>query len=303
MANQIHNDSDKRHDFIMLMDVQDGNPNGDPDAGNLPRVDPETMQGLMTDGCLKRKVRNYVDLTRGHEERFKIYVQNHGLTLNELHQRAYTATQIRSTGTKQNRDEVAKVRRWMCDNYYDIRIFGAVMSTRVNCGQVRGPVQLTFARSIDPVVPLEITITRGAVVLTPAITDADKGQSTPTNARRSEIGRKAIVPYGLYRTFGFISPMLASQTGFSREDLELFWRALLEMWDYDRSAAHGLMACRGLYVFSHTSMTGNAPADQLFALVEVKRKAENISPRSFADYEVIIRREDLPKGVQLNCLL
>ena len=302
MSDQIFTDVTRRHDFIFLIDVLDGNPNGDPDAGNLPRVDPETMQGLMTDVCLKRKVRNFVDLSRGTEERHKIYVQNSGFTLNELHQRAYTATKLKSTGSKQPREEVEKVRQWMCENFYDIRTFGAVMSTRINCGQVRGPVQLTFARSIDPVVPMDLAITRLTVTShKDPLPDCEqpKERAAPTYG---EMGRKAILPYGLYQGFGFINPMFARNTGFSSEDLALFWRAMLEMWDCDRSSGRGLMACRGLYVFTHASGLGNAPADRLFPLVQIRRKPCVAVARCCTDYELTIRNECLPSDVRFTTL-
>jgi len=302
MSDPIYTDVTRRHDFVFLVDVLDGNPNGDPDAGNLPRVDAETMQGLMTDVCLKRKIRNFVDLLLGAEERYKIYVQNRGFTLNELHQRAYTAMHIKSTGSKQPRQEVEKVRRWMCDNFYDIRTFGAVMSTRVNCGQVRGPVQLTFARSLDPVVPMDLAITRLTVT---AQKEPLAGQERPTERAAptyGAMGRKAILPYGLYRGFGFINPMLARDTGFTSEDLALFWRAMLEMWDCDRSSGRGLMACRGLYVFTHTSALGNAAADRLFPLVEIKRRPCVTVARRCTDYELTVCKERLPSGVRFTTL-
>ena len=197
MTNAFYTDANRRHDFALLFDVADGNPNGDPDAGNLPRVDPETMQGLVTDVCLKRKVRNYVDVTRGDQQPFKIYVQNRGIALNSLHQRAYETLGIKSTGSKQRREDVERARAEMCENFYDIRTFGAVMTTGVNCGQVRGPVQMTFARSIDPVVPLDLSITRVAVT-PPEDADIVEGEEGEGGGKTTEMGRKAIVPYGLY---------------------------------------------------------------------------------------------------------
>ena len=264
-----HLDAERRHDFVLLFDVMDGNPNGDPDAGNMPRVDPETMHGLVTDVAIKRKVRDYVDLARGQEERYKIYVQNRGDALNDLHQRAYTALGLKSTGSKQRREEVSQTRQWMCDNFFDIRTFGAVMTTQVNCGQVRGPVQITFARSTDPIVPLDLSITRVAVTR-PEDTriiggDGEEGEGGKT----TEMGRKAIVPYGLYRAHGFVMPAFARQTGFSSEDLEILWQALVNMWDFDRSAARGMMACRKLCVFSHESPLGDAPAHRLFESINI----------------------------------
>lgn len=303
MTSQTILDNQKRHDFILLFDVTDGNPNGDPDAGNLPRVDPETMQGLVTDVAVKRKVRDFVDILKGQEERYKIYVQGEGVALNTQHQRAYDATGIKSTGTKQKREEVDTVRQWMCDNFFDIRTFGAVMTTGVNCGQVRGPVQLTFARSIDPVIPLDVSITRIAVTRAEdaEVTVGEEGEEA-TTGKNTEMGRKAIVPYGLYRAHGFISPHLAAQTGFSSEDLALFWDALVNMWDLDHSAARGLMSCRGLYIFSHDRPTGNAPAHQLFDAVTVLRNADIEAPRAFQDYQVIIDEAALPEGVTLTQL-
>src|SRR6185312_1497419 len=303
MSDAIYTDVTRRHDFIFLVDVLDGNPNGDPDAGNLPRVDPETMQGLITDVCLKRKVRNFVDLLCGTEKSYKIYVQNSGHTLNDLHQRAYTATHLKSTGSKQPRDQVAKVRRWMCDNFYDIRTFGAVMSTRINCGQVRGPVQLTFARSIDPVVPLDLTITRVAVTRQREPILEEETSTELSAPLYGEMGKKPLVPYALYRGFGFINPMFARDTGFSNEDLALFWRAIQEMWDCDRSSGRGLMACRGLYVFTHASGVGNAPADQLFSLLDVRRRAGVTVARCCNDYEVTLRKKRLPSVVRSTTLI
>ena len=303
MSNASYSDVSRRHDFVLLFDVLDGNPNGDPDAGNLPRVDPETMQGLVTDVCLKRKVRNFVDATRGDQEGYKIYVQNKGVALNTLHRRAYTAKKIKSSGSKQKREDVAKVREWMCQNFYDIRTFGAVMATEVNCGQVRGPIQLTFARSIDAVVPLDLSITRVAVTRPEdaEVVQAEGGEGE--GGKVTEMGRKAILPYGLYRGYGFFSPLLAKDTGFSDEDLALFWQALQGMWDLDHSASRGLMACRGSYVFTHESAFGNAPAHELFDLVSVKLTAGVQTPRSFADYQVTMNTAAVPAGVHLSRLV
>jgi CRISPR-associated protein Csd2 len=307
MLDPILRDTNRRHDFVMLFDVADGNPNGDPDAGNLPRVDPETMQGLVTDVCLKRKVRNYVDGTKGDQERFKIYVQNKGIALNTLHERAYTKLNIKSTGSKQKREDVDKVRAWMCENFYDIRTFGAVMTTGFNCGQVRGPMQLTFARSIDPVVPLDLSITRVAVTraedaeVVPG--EAGEGEQEETRGKTTEMGRKALLPYGLYRAYGFHNPFFGKQAGFTEEDLALFWEALQAMWDLDRSSARGLMACRALYVFTHDSELGKAPAHVLFDRVSVRRKEGVQAPRRFADYQVSVDDADLPEGVRLTVLV
>lgn len=290
-----------RHDFLILFDVQDGNPNGDPDAGNMPRVDPETMQGLVTDVCIKRKVRNYVDAVAGTDERFKIYVQDKGVALNTLHERAYTAKGLKSTGAKQRREDVESTRQWMCENFYDIRMFGAVMTTGVNCGQVRGPLQLTFARSLDPITPLDVSITRVAVTRPEdaAVAVGDEGEAEGPG-KRTEMGRKPILPYGLYLGRGFFSPKFASDTGATAEDLKLFWEALVKMWDLDRSAARGFMSLRGLYVFTHDNPLGNAHAHELFVRLRVERKPEVAAARSFADYMVQIDDQNLPDGVTLT---
>ncbi|MCS6805830.1 MAG: type I-C CRISPR-associated protein Cas7/Csd2 [Acidobacteriota bacterium] len=373
MTNEIYTDPKRRHDFVLLFDVTDGNPNGDPDAGNLPRVDPETMQGLVTDVCLKRKVRNYVLTTKRTESApmpgYDIYVKERGV-LNREHQRAYSARNIEvgepasllvpqdlvpvfapngepvdlpegftlkegeGDGTwtlnysglldageqkeamkqieeslgkkgkdfaskvvksaksrKPTAEEVDSAQSWMCQQYFDIRAFGAVMSTGINCGQVRGPIQLTFARSVDPVVPLDLSITRVAVT------------REEDAAKEREMGRKALVPYGLYIGYGFVNPHFAAQTGLSEEDLSLLWEALQRMWDLDRSASRGLMACRGLYVFTHENAKGNAPAHKLFERIRVQRKAGVEAPRQFSDYIVTIADKDLPPGVTLKALV
>lgn len=294
----IYCDPERRHDFILLFDVTDGNPNGDPDAGNLPRVDPETMQGLVTDVCLKRKVRNWVDAVKGTESKFKIYVQNKD-ALNTLHQRAYDELKLTSSGSKQKREDIDKARQWMCQNFYDIRTFGAVMTTGVNCGQVRGPLQLTFARSIDPVIPVEVSITRIAVT---KAEDFDFSPEDKKGGKSTEMGRKAIIPYGLYMGMGFYNPHFAKQTGFDSDDLELFWQSLQQMWDFDRSASRGMMACQGLYVFSHDSGLGNAPAYQLKEHIKVQRQEGISVPRQFHDYQVNVRKE-MPAGVTLTQLV
>ena len=285
-----HLDPNRRQDAVLLFDVTDGNPNGDPDAGNLPRVDPETMQGLVTDVAIKRKVRDWIDATRGTEDRFKIYVQNSGIALNTLHQRAYDEIRIKSTGTKQARGDVDKASEYMCHNFFDVRTFGAVMSTKVNAGQVRGPVQLTFSRSHDPIVPLDVTITRVAITREEdaqvIVAEAGDGTDGAGGGKRTEIGRKSLVPYGLYRGHVFYNPHFAARTGFDAEDLATFWGALVNMWDLDRSAARGMVGCRGLYVFSHDSRLGNAPAQALFDRVAVARQAGVEAPRRFADYGV-----------------
>jgi CRISPR-associated protein Csd2 len=292
-----------RHDFVLLFDITDGNPNGDPDGGNLPRTDPETMEGLVTDVCLKRKVRNYIDLHYGKDEANKIYIQNQGIALNDMNKRAYDDLKLKPTGTKQKREDVDQTRDWMCKNFYDIRMFGAVMTTGVNCGQVRGPIQLTFARSQDPIMPMDVAITRIAITkpedAAVMVTDEDgKGKGGKT----TEIGRKAMIPYGLYRCSGFFSPHLAAQTGVTETDLKLFWEALVNMWDFDRSASRGLMAPRGLYVFSHESKLGNAPAHKLFDRITAQLHNASQPPRKFGDYEVSIDENDLPAGVTLTRL-
>ncbi len=303
MTDAIHIDPARRHDFVLLFDVTDGNPNGDPDAGNLPRVDPETMQGLVTDVCLKRKVRNWVDVTCESRSRMRIYVQNKGIALNTLHREAYTDLKIKSTGSKQKREDAEKARSWMCRNFYDIRLFGAVMTTDVNCGQVRGPVQMTFARSIDPVVPLDLSITRIAVTRPEdaSVVEGEGGEGE--GGKTTEMGRKAVLPYGLYRGFGFVNPHFAKDTGVTVEDLATFWDSLRGMWDLDRSASRGFMAIRGLYVFSHEDSVGNAPADVLFDRIEVRRRDGVEAPRKFTDYSVAVNGSALPDKVTLTRLV
>ena len=288
MSNPIQN----RYDFVLLFDVQDGNPNGDPDAGNLPRVDPETGNGLVTDVCLKRKVRNYVGLAKGEEPPFEIYVKEKAV-LNRQHLRAYQGEGLEapSKSKKAKAEEIEKARAWMCRNFYDVRTFGAVMSTEINCGQVRGPVQLAFARSVNSVVPLEYSITRMAVT-----TEAEAEKQGGDNRT---MGRKFTIPYGLYRAHGFISAHLAKQTGFSEDDLSLFWEALSNMFEHDHSAARGQMATRGLYVFKHDNALGQAPAHTLFERVQVKLRDQISVPRGFSDYVVAVDAEKLPQGVEL----
>lgn len=275
-----------RYDFVLFFDVENGNPNGDPDAGNLPRIDPETGRGLVTDVCLKRKVRNYVELAKDGATGFRIYVQEKAV-LNERNAEAYTALNLKQEAKKlpKKEEEARALTRWMCENFFDIRAFGAVMSTEVNCGQVRGPVQFTFARSEEPVVPAEVSITRMAVT---NAKDMDKERT---------IGRKFIVPYGLYRMEGFLSAPLAEKTGFSEEDADLLWEALINMFEHDRSAARGKMGTRKLFVFRHEKRMGNAPAQKLFDLVRCRRVTEGPA-RSFADYEVAMP-EACPEGVTL----
>jgi conserved hypothetical protein len=279
-----------RYDFIYLFDVQDGNPNGDPDAGNLPRIDFETGQGLVTDVCLKRKVRNYVQTKVGEDQLNQIFVKE-GAVLNDEIKKAYKALDLKPKEKGKESDNKDKARQYMCEHYYDIRTFGAVMSTGDNAGQVRGAVQLTFARSIDPVVTSEHTVTRMAV------TDEEDKDKERT------MGRKSTVPYGLYRAHGFISAALARETTFSEDDLDLLWEALKNMFDLDRSAARGLMAARRLIVFKHKDDLGNAPAHKLFELVKVEAKDPNRPARSFSDYEITVDESNLPKGVELLDLI
>ncbi len=287
---------ENRYDFVLLFDVKEGNPNGDPDAGNLPRVDAETGQGLVTDVSLKRKVRNYVGLLKEEQPPYEIYVKEKAI-LNKQHERAYIAIGAEDLlkGDSKKRkggDKVEEARRWMCQNFFDVRTFGAVMSTGVNCGQVRGPVQLTFARSIDPIFSQEHSITRMAV--------ATEAEAEKQDGDNRTMGRKHTVPYGLYRAHGFISAPLAGQTGFSEDDLNLLWEALCNMFEHDRSAARGEMATRGLYVFKHDSKLGNAHAHDLFERISVARKAGVEVPRAFSDYEVTVDDGNLPNGVELT---
>lgn len=279
-----------RYDFVYLFDVRDGNPNGDPDAGNLPRIDPETGQGIVTDVCLKRKLRNYVLLAKGEQPRFDIFVKEKAV-LNNLIDEAHEQENVR---TKDKGEKTEAARKYMCDRFFDVRAFGAVMSTGKNAGQVRGPVQLTFSRSVDPIVPSEHSITRMAV-------------ATPAEALKQEgdnrtMGRKSTVPYGLYVCHGFISPSLANGnngTGMSEEDLDLIWEGLQQMFEHDRSAARGLMAARKLYVFKHDSQLGNAPAHSLFDRIHVKKRDESRPARDFGDYEVTVDEEGMPESVEL----
>ena len=273
----------KRSDFVLLFEVVDGNPNGDPDAGNLPRVDPETGEGIVTDVCLKRKIRNYVELATRGEPPNAIYIKEKTV-LNRRHQEAYEA--LARDPDNSSVEDVKEVRRYMCDHYFDIRTFGAVMSTGVNAGQVRGPVQMTFGRSVGPIVSIDHSITRMAVT------------NERDLAKERTMGRKSTIPYGLYRAHGFISAAVARDTGFSGEDQNLLFRALTDMFEHDRSAARGMMSTRGLYVFEHGSELGSAPAHTLFERVRVTRGAE--APRSFSDFDVRVDEDDLPQGVTLR---
>lgn len=282
-----------RYEFVYLFDVENGNPNGDPDAGNMPRIDPETSNGLVTDVCLKRKVRNFVEIAKGNESGFNIYVQEKAV-LNLQNKKAYLAyPEIKQESKKlpKNEEEAKKITGWMCSNFFDVRTFGAVMTTDVNCGQVRGPVQINFAKSIDPVIPLELSITRMAVT-------TEKEAESQSGDNRT-MGRKHIVPYGLYRVEGYISSHLAEKTGFSDEDLELFWKALVSMFDHDHSAARGKMNARKLFVFKHADKLGNAPAHKLFDLVSVKRNDPEKPPRCFSDYTVDLNG-NCPEKVEIT---
>lgn len=269
----------KRYDFVYLFDVQDGNPNGDPDAGNLPRLDPETGRGLVTDVCLKRKVRNFVQMTQ-KSANCDIFIRERAI-LNQLINESHEREEVKN---KKKGDKTDAARRYMCQRYYDVRAFGAVMTTGKNAGQVRGPVQLTFSRSIDPIVILEHSITRMAVT-------NEKDASTTGDNRT--MGRKFTVPYGLYRCHGFVSAHFAEQTGFNEADLELFWNALMYMFEHDHSAARGQMNARGLYVFEHEGLLGNAPAYQLFERIQVQRKKDVDVARQFTDYDVSINEANL----------
>lgn len=280
-----------RYDFVFLFDVKDGNPNGDPDAGNLPRVDPETGQGLVTDVCLKRKVRNFVQLTKGNTAGFDIFVKEKAI-LNKAIDIAHEQEEVK---TKTKGDKTEAARQFMCRAYYDIRTFGAVMTTGKNAGQVRGPIQMKFSRSIDPIVPQEHSITRMAV--------ATEAEAEKQQGDNRTMGRKFTVPYGLYRCHGYISSSLAEQTGFSDEDLTLFWDALKTMFEHDRSAARGEMTARKLVVFRHESKIGNAPAHLLFERIRVERKSPERPPRDFGDYQVGICPTDLPAGIDIMEML
>ena len=280
-----------RYEFVLLYDVENGNPNGDPDAGNMPRIDPETGYGIVTDVCLKRKVRNYAELVKGDSTGYRIYVKE-GTPLNQNHVEAYKAVGLPTDDKnfKAKPDEVQRARDWMCANFFDVRTFGAVMSTGDNCGQVRGPIQINFSRSIDPIVQQEVTITRQTVT---KIEDAEKERT---------MGRKHIVPYALYRVEGYVSAKLANDetkgTQFSEDDLALFWEALVNMFEHDHSAARGKMASRKLFVFKHETELGNAPSHKLFEMVKVGKNVGVIIPRKFGDYTVMVE-DSMPDGVEL----
>lgn len=287
---------ENRYDFVYLFDIINGNPNGDPDSGNMPRQDIDTQKGLVTDVALKRKIRNYVDLKHGGAPPHAIYMQE-GAVLNRQHQKAYEAIQIKSEPKKLPKDiaKAHEITRFMCANFFDIRTFGAVMTTEVNAGQVRGPVQLAFSQSIDAVIPQEVTITRSSVTNEK---DADKERT---------MGRKFIVPYGLYRCHGFVSANLAGDetkgTGFSQDDLDLLFEALVNMFEHDRSAARMEMNAQRLVVFKHANKMGNAPAHKLFERVQVARQGDVVNPRHFSDYRVAVDKDGLPPGIEILELL
>lgn len=299
-----NNPIQKRYDFVILFDVKDGNPNGDPDAGNLPRVDAETGHGLITDVCLKRKVRNYVGLKKDEQAPFSIFIKEKSVLNNTIEQ-AYISLDIDlqkdpvdpADGKKRNKPgqgqgkEIDRAKQFLCQNFFDIRTFGAVLSTGANAGQVRGPVQFTFARSIDPIVSLEHSITRMAV--------ATEAEAEKQGGDNRTMGRKFTVPYGLYLAHGFISAPLANQTGFSEDDLELLWEALEKMFEHDRSAARGLMGTRKLIIFEHSSKMGDAPVQQLFDAITVERKDKSKPARDFGDYTVSVVKEAIPSSVTL----
>jgi CRISPR-associated protein Csd2 len=273
-----------RYDFILLFDAQDANPNGDPDAGNLPRIDAESGQGLVTDVCLKRKIRNFIHTT--HPDRHIYFTE--GAVHNQQHEEAYKALDL-GDPKKVKAAQRDKARAWMCENFYDVRTFGALMATEINCGQVRGPVQLSFARSVDPIVSSEHAITRTSVT---NVRDIEKGRT---------MGRKFTVPYALYRAHGFVNPFLAEQTGFSDDDLELFFNAVENAFQFDQSAARpaGSMTVRSLLVFKHDNQLGKAPSHALFDLVRMKRKDESKPPRAFTDYALVVDEGKIPEGVTL----
>jgi CRISPR-associated protein Csd2 len=300
-------DPNRRHDYILLFEVTDGNPNGDPDAGNMPRVDPETMHGLVTDVCLKRKVRNYVSLTKQEAEGYGIFIAEKGV-LNRQIETAYKELEIDLSTDPANKEdgktrktknigqgsEVESARQQLCRTKYDVRMFGAVMSTGANAGQVRGPMQMTFSRSVSPITPLDVSITRMAV--------ATEKEAEAQGGDNRTMGRKTLIPYGLYVGHGFYSAPFAKQTNVTAADLELFWSALMQMWDLDHSASRGLMSCRGLYVFSHDRDLGNAPAHTLFAKLDTKLNPKVAAPRCYEDYTVTLNRE-MPDGVRLTTLV
>ncbi|PJE79241.1 hypothetical protein CI610_01788 [invertebrate metagenome] len=277
-----------RYEFVYLFDVTDGNPNGDPDAGNAPRIDPDTGHGLVTDVCLKRKVRNYITLLKDDKPPYSIYIKQKAV-LNQLNELAYKALEIKPEKKKlpKNTDEATGLTRWMCQNFYDIRTFGQMMATEVNCGEASGPVQLNFSRSVDPITDISHSITRMAVT-----NEKDMG-------KERTMGNKHTIPYALYRCHGYVVASNADKSGFDESDLELFFSALENMFEYDRSAARGEMSVCGIYVFKHNSKLGNAHAKKLFNTVKVERKTPDEPPRAFADYQVTVDKSAIPEGVEL----
>lgn len=292
---------ENRYEFVVLFEVENGNPNGDPDAGNMPRIDPETGLGIVTDVCLKRKIRNYVETVKEDSEGYRIYIKD-GIPLNRSDQEAYTYIDADEKSIakfkkeeKDQKDEL--IRDFMCSNFYDIRTFGAVLTTfvkaKLNCGQVRGPVQMGFARSIDPIVQQEITITRVAIT-----TEEDALK------KETEMGRKHIIPYALYRVEGYISANLArTSTGFSNDDLELLWESIINMFEHDRSSARGNMNVRELIVFKHSNELGDCPAYKLFETINIERKNKNAPARSYSDYEITIDESSIPKNVEITRMI
>ena len=295
---------ENRYEFVYLFDVENGNPNGDPDAGNMPRIDPETNYGLVTDVCLKRKIRNYVQMKNENKPPYRIYIQEKAVLIN-FHNEAHKAVCVNASeneddgkkkGRKGTGDEVEAARKWMCDNFFDVRTFGAVMALKTNCGTVTGPVQINFARSIEPITPLEFTITRMAV--------ATEDEAAKQEGDNRTMGRKHIVPYGLYRAEGYVSANFARKTGFSEDDLSIFWESLKNMFDHDHSAARGKMSARRLIAFKHDSAVGSAPAHKLFDLVKVERVGNTgIPARSYSNYMVKVEKDGVPQGVELLDLL
>lgn len=276
-----------RYEFVVLFDVENGNPNGDPDAGNMPRIDAETNYGIVTDVCIKRKIRNFVEVAKNDGEKYKIYVKE-GIPLDFNRKFAYETTGIKvppKAEEPKEKEEFKKITKFMCDNFFDIRTFGAVMTLKYNCGQVRGPVQINFARSIEPIVPSELTIT--------SCTYANEGESS------SKMGRKHIVPYALYKTEGYVSANIAAKTGFSEDDLELLWNAITNMFEHDHAAARGKMAVRKLIVFKHDSELGNIQSHKLFELINVTKKDAEKPARNYSDYIVEINKTEKPEGVTI----
>lgn len=286
-----------RYEFTILFDVENGNPNGDPDAGNMPRIDAETGYGIVTDVCLKRKIRNYIEAVKEDSTGYRIYIKD-GVPLNRSDREAFVSVGVEEKNAQSLKDEIDnKLRDFMCANFYDIRAFGAVMTTfvksKLNCGQVRGPVQISFAKSIDSIIPQEITITRVAIT-----TEED------AKKKETEIGRKHIVPYALYRADGFISANLAQKvTGFNEDDLSLLWEAIVNMFEVDHSAARGKMSTRELFVFKHDNELGNCPAHKLFDLIKITKKNGVIAPRAYSDYVVNVDEEAIPNGVTLKRMI